>query len=233
MKDLKEYILMFIMVILLCLTVMMATRARADEHGAYLKNTIGLTHMQNMTTNHDDYAGKAKLKRLTPVVGMGIGYDFGNSYRVEAIVDYYFLFSHKELGSMPSLDFDLTLDTKVTDFVVNVFKDIELSTNSKFFIGVGGGVSSIQDECHGQCQCKTNGQVHQMLPSAYGRHVNRFTYRLTTGASYKVKDNVILELSYNYLNLGKNKPKYIDGIPNIMPRRFIAHNGTLGVRCYL
>ena len=49
----------------------------------------------------------------------------------------------------------------------------------------------------------------------------------------KLNPNVIAELSYNYFNLGNNKPKVIDGLNNIQHRNYTVHNVLLGCRIKL
>ena len=60
--------------------------------------------------------------------------------------------------------------------------------------------------------------------------MNRIAYKITLGTEYKMSDNYTAELSYNYFNLGYNKPQKINGIDNVQYRRYGIHGVILGIR---
>lgn len=202
--------------------------ARAEE-GMYLKLTAGLNHINKSYHKDSLYNGELKLKRFFPVVGLGVGYEFDNNIRIETMIDYYFLFSQRETSKLHNEDtkFNLNLDTKISDLVVNIYKGYRVSDKMVHYVGVGAGVSSIQDEGTGFMQ---QDGLHTVLVPAYGKYVYRPTYRFMVGTSYELHKGIQCELSYNYLMLGKNKPQKIEGINNIKKRQFNVHNITFGIR---
>jgi len=210
--------------------LLLASTVTQAKEGAYVKAAIGLNHI-NKTYHKDSlYSGELKLKRYFPVVGLGAGYEFSNDVRIETMVDYYFLFSQAERSTMGDMKFKLNLDTKISDWVVNFYKGFPINDKFKYFCGLGLGIASIQDEGTGYV---SQDGVDTVLVPAYGKHVYRFTHRLVTGIEYRLYECLYGELSYNYLLLGSNKPQKIDGVDNILKRKFKVHNITLGLRLAL
>lgn len=198
------------------------------EEGPYFKFSAGVNQSRANKVTQGEYVGKLKLRKFFPVVGIGGGYDFGNGLRIESIFDYYFQFTHQENGEFRDIKFNLNLDTQISDLVVNLYQTFPIYKNANVFVGFGCGVSSIKDEGTGIAKDK-HGEVTVLVPS-YGSHVYRFTHRFIGGMEWELHKDMKCELSYNYLNLGKNKPQLVNGIPSITPRQFIVHNVTLGLR---
>jgi len=219
---------LFITAILILTSIASTLSARAEE-GMYLKLAAGLNHINKSYHKDSLYSGELKLKRFFPVVGLGVGYEFEDNLRIETMIDYYFLFSQRETSKLHNDDvkFHLNLDTKISDLVVNIYKGYKINDKLVHYIGIGGGISSIQDEGTGFMQ---QDGLHTVLAPAYGKHVYRPTYRFMLGTSYELHKGIKFELSYNYLMLGQNKPQKIEGVDNIRKRQFNVHNTTLGIR---
>lgn len=198
------------------------------EVGPYFKFSAGVNQSRDQKVTQGEYVGKLKLRRFFPVMGIGGGYEFDNGLRIESLFDYYFQFTHQENGKLHDTRFNLNLDTRITDLVVNIHQSFPVNEDVNGFIGGGCGISSIKDEGTGLAR-ESDGKVSVLAPS-YGRHVYRFTYRFTGGIEYDLRKGIRAELSYNYLHLGKNKPQLINGGPSITPRQFRVHNMTFGIR---
>lgn len=213
-------------------TITFITTTVKAEEGLYFKLAAGLNHINKSYHKDSLYTGELKLKRFFPVIGLGAGYEFEDNLRIETMIDYYFLFSQAETSKLHNTDtkFHLNLDTKISDLVVNIYKGWYINDKLMPFVGVGAGISSIQDEGTGFAH--ENG-IHNVLAPAYGRHVYRPTYRIIVGTSYELHKGINLELSYNYLMLGQNKPQKVEGVNNILKRNFNIHNTTLGIRFLL
>jgi len=138
---------LLITTIIMLASIASITTTRAEE-GAYVKLAAGLNHINKSYHKDSLYNGELKLKRFFPVVGLGAGYEFDNDFRIETMIDYYFLFSQRETSNVHNEDikFHLNLDTKISDLVVNIYKGFKVNDKLVYFVGVGGGVSSIQDE---------------------------------------------------------------------------------------
>jgi len=205
------------------------------ENNVYIKANIGTNHIK--TVNYqNDIDGNIKLKRQFPVVTLGIGCFLEDNLRMDLSLDYYFLFSQIQTTNRPETEFTyatknyVSLDTKISDLMLNVYKDIPITTKTNIFLMAGGGVSSIKDESYGVL---TYNDQQEVLRNAYGKHVYRLAYKLGLGVDYKFHDNIIGEISYAYYDLGKNKPMIIDGLPNITKRSFKVHSFTTGIRIAL
>jgi opacity protein-like surface antigen len=219
---------LLITAILILTSITSIPSARAEE-GLYLKLAAGLNHINKSYHKDSLYSGELKLKRFFPVIGLGVGYEFEDNLRIETMIDYYFLFSQRERSKhhVHNADFHLNLDTKISDLVVNVYKGYRTNDKLLHFVGIGAGISSIQNEGTGFMQ---QDGLHTVLAPAYGKHVYRPTYRFMVGTSYELNKGIKCELSYNYLMLGKNKPQKVEEVDNILKRNFNVHNTTLGIR---
>ena len=215
----KKYLLMIIL--------MINGVANADNN-AYLKASIGMNHIPKQKIKDNRLEGSLKLRQSFPVIGIGIGYEFDDLLRIETVFDYYFLFTQLEKSRIDTHTFNINLNTKISDLMVNVIKEVKLSNKSNIFIGGGVGVSSIQDEATGYSHAQNS--EYEILQPVHGKHVYRFAYKITTGIDYQLREGVKGEIAYNFYNLGKNKSIKIDNIDNIKNRRFLIHNLTLGLR---
>jgi opacity protein-like surface antigen len=213
----KRYILSIILII--------SSVANADN--LYLKNTVGLNYIPTSQVQNNMLGGSLKLKESFPVVGFGIGYEFDNLLRIETVFDYYFLFTQLERTQQEDEIYNISLNTKISDVMINVIQGIQISDRAKCFIGGGVGVASIQDEGTGYVQIL---DTIEILQPTYGKHVYRLAYKFTSGLDYKIRDGVTGEIAYNFYDLGKNKPKQIEDMDNMQKRRFLIHNITLGLR---
>ena len=143
-----------VITVILTLTSIASIPSVRAEEGLYLKLAAGLNHINKSYHKDSLYSGELKLKRLFPVIGLGVGYEFEDNLRIETMIDYYFLFSQRESSKhhVHNADFHLNLDTKISDLVVNVYKGYRANDKLLHFVGVGAGISSIQDEGTGFMQ---------------------------------------------------------------------------------
>ena len=74
--------------LILILSILTAAYSSHAEEGIYLKGSMGLNHINKSHHKDNIYMGELKLKRFFPVLGLGIGYEFANNFRVETMVDY-------------------------------------------------------------------------------------------------------------------------------------------------
>lgn len=213
----KKY-LITLLSCLMCLT----TKVYAHE-GVYLKTSIGLNYIPKQNIKDNQLVGNLTLKQKFPVIGLGIGYQTEDLWRVEMALDYYFLFTQTEKSMIDDLNYNVNINTKISDLMINIYKGFELSDKTSVFFGGGVGVSSIQDDATGYF--KFDDESYQVLEPTKGKHVYRYAYKLTCGIDYKLKESITGEISYNFYKLGKNKSHL-----NIIQHSFNNHNLTLGVR---
>jgi opacity protein-like surface antigen len=225
-KYIIEIIIASVLVTVCALIIINSKDAYAGE--PYIKASIGMNHIQKQKIKDNKLQGSLKLKQPFPVIGIGAGYEFDSNLRIETVFDYYFLFTQAEKSRLDSDTYNINLSTKISDLMLNIIQGIELSNKANLFVGGGIGISSITDEATGYKQDLD--LSYDILQPTQGKHVYRFTYKVTTGIDYKLRDGVTGELTYNFYNLGKNKPCQVEGINNIQKRRFLIHNLTLGLR---
>ena len=116
--------------------------------------------------------------------------------------------------------------------MLNGYKDIVTIKGFTPFIGGGIGVSTLNEKATGYVVTEED-QLHIPLESTKSNSVRRISYKLTVGTHFKLDDNVTMEVSYNYINLGRNKPRVIEGINNVQSRNYAVHNMLLGLRVKL
>ena len=220
-----ELIIICALIIAFTVMIISSKNARAEP---YIKTSIGMNHIQKQITNDNKLQSSLKLKQPFPVIGFGVGYEFDNNFRIETIFDYYFLFHQAEKSRSGDEVYNINLSTKISDLMVNMTKGVKLSDKASLFVGGGVGISSIIDEATGYKQDSDN--AYEILQPAEGKHVYRFAYKFTTGIDYELRNGVTSELSYNFYNLGKNKPCKINDVDSMHKRRFVIHNLTLGLR---
>jgi opacity protein-like surface antigen len=220
-----EFIIICALIIAFTVMIIRSKNACAET---YIKTSIGMNHIKKQTINDNKLQGSLKLKQPFPVIGFGVGYEFDNNIRIETIFDYYFLFHQAEKSRLGDEVYNINLSTKISDLMVNITKGVELSDKANLFVGGGVGVSSIIDEATGYKQDSDN--AYEILQPAEGKHIYRFAYKFTTGIDYELRNGVTSELSYNFYNLGKNKPRKINDVDSIHKRKFVIHNLTLGLR---
>jgi opacity protein-like surface antigen len=206
------------------------TKAKAQENQFYIKGGTGINTINPFKIKDDDYKGKIKVVHAFPLIEVGAGYQFADGIRVETVFDYYFLFHSKEKAADSfNNKYNIEGKTKSHAFFVNAYKDITTYGDITPFVGGGIGVSTLQEKNKGYAITDED-NLHIPLESAKSKKINRLAYKLTLGADYKVSDDYTAELSYNYFNLGYNKPQKLNGEDNVQRRRYGIHGIILGIR---
>jgi len=116
-----------------------------------------------------------------------------------------------------------------TKLMFNGYKDIITIKGFTPFIGGGLGVSTLNEKANGYVVTREDG-LHIPLNTTKSKIVHRLSYKLTAGTHFKLSDNIRMELSYNFINLGRNKPRVIEGINNVQSRNYSVHNVLLGLQ---
>lgn len=193
----------------------------------YVKMGVGLNQISPIHFQTNDLNGKIKLASRFPLIQVGTGYDLTESIRTELSLDHYFLFLSDEVSTNTSGDaFKLNYKTKISAALLNGYKDITNFGIFTPFIGGGIGVSFLQDKATG-IGTNTESGISEIIIPMYSQKVYRFAYKLTAGVDIDLTDNSTIELSYNYLNLGRNKPRMLE---SMIARDYLVHNLTTSVR---
>ena len=202
------------------------------QNGFYLKGGVGLNNIKTAKFSNHDFEGKIKLSDSFPLIESGIGCQFDNGIRIEAVFDYYFLFRTLETSINPELDiFKISSKTKADSLMVNIYKDITTIGNFTSFVGGGIGLAHLKESASGYAISNEDNVIYTL--ESLNKQRNQFSYKLSIGFDIKLNDRIKGEASYNYFNLGNNKKKVIGGVKNIGNRIYEIHNITLGLRIAL
>lgn len=232
MKYLKHILITIALVPFITASYFVFTQsgAKAAENQFYLKGGTGLNTINPFQIRDDDYKGKIKVSHAFPLIELGAGYKLADGMRIEGVFDYYFLFYSKERASdLIGNKYAIESKTKAHAFFLNGYKDITNIGNFTPFVGGGIGISTLQEQASGYAVSILD-DMHYPLDKVKSKRVNRFAYKLTFGIDYAMSRDYHSELSYNYMNLGYNKPKKLDGIDNMQHRRYGVHGIILGLR---
>jgi len=208
--------------------IIMITNSQDACAESYIKTSVGMNYVNKQTISNNKLQSNLKLKQPFPVIGLGVGYEFDNNFRIETTFDYYFLFHQVEKSRLASEVYNINFSTKISDLMLSIIRGVKLSDKANLFVGGGIGVSSIVDEATGYK--KDLDSIYEILQPLQGKHVYRLAYKFTTGIDYELKSGLIGEMSYNFYNLGKNKSCKINDLDAVHKRRFTIHNLTLGIR---
>lgn len=220
--SMKKYILSS------CLIV--STALASENNNLYAKVGTGLNQINPIVIQTNDLNGKIKLSNKFPLVEAGLGFQLTDSIRTELVFDHYFLFCSEENSSNIFGDtFKVNYKTKISSLMFNGYKDIITTGTFTPFVGGGIGISFLHDKATGSGKNSAN-EVFELLDPVSSQQVHRFAYKITAGVDVKLTDNSTLDLSYNYLNLGRNRPRVLEGINNMIARDYLVHNLTASVR---
>jgi opacity protein-like surface antigen len=202
--------------ILLLTTLALISNAKA-ENNFYLKGGMGLNDIKTKQFSNHDFEGKVKLSNSFPLIEAALGYKFINGIRIEALLDYYFLFSINELSRDSSKNtFQVAIKSKADSAMLNIYKDIVSIGTLTPFVGGGIGAAYFKEGASGYAISEDD----TMIPlERINKKTYNFAYKLTLGTDIKLNDYTTAEISYNYFNLGKSKTintsKYIYEIQNL------------------
>ena len=193
----------------------------------YVKMGVGLNQINPIHFQTNDLNGKIKLANRFPLIQIGTGYDLTDSIRTELSLDHYFLFLSDEVSTNVVDDnFKLNYKTKISAAMLNGYKDITKYGIFTPFMGGGIGISLLQDKATG-IGTNTESGISEIISPMHSQKVYRFAYKLTAGVDIDLTDNSTLDISYNYLNLGRNKPRMSE---SLIARDYLVHNLTASVR---
>lgn len=211
-----------------CLIV--STAASGENNNLYAKIGTGLNQINPIAIQTNDLNGKIKLAHNFPLVEAGLGLRLTDSIRTELVFDHYFLFYSEENSSNAFDDsFKISYKTKISALMFNGYKNIITAGRFTPFIGGGIGISFLDDKATGSGKNIAE-ELFEILDPVSSQKVHRFAYKLTAGVDIALTDNATLDLSYNYLNLGRNKPRILESMNNMIARDYLVHNLTASIR---
>ena len=211
-------------------SLLLVSTALASNMDLYSKIGTGINTIVPLKIQTNDINGKIKLEHKFPLIEFGGGMYLSDSIRSEVLFDHYFMFHSKEVSTNTIGDkFEIDYKTKISTLMFNTYKNIITVDRFTPFIGGGVGVSFLHDKASGVGYNLGHGIV-AILDSTSSQAVTRFSYKLTAGVDIKLNENTVLDISYNYLNLGCNRPRILEGVNNMEARDYLVHNLVISAR---
>lgn len=207
--------------------VLTSTAYATNEDKFYVKMGIGLNQIHPIHFQTNDVNGKIKLITRFPLIQIGIGHNLEDSIRTELVLVHYFLFVSDEISTNAHNDvFKLNYKTKINAAMLNWYKDIHNFSSITPFISGGIGVSFLQDNSTGIGTNVESG-ISEIVTPMCSQKVYRFAYKLSAGVDINLNNKSTLGLSYNYIYLGRNKPRIVE---TMIEREYRVHNLTANIR---
>ena len=196
--------------------------ALADDSGFTLRVDAGvaITNATKLRSTYGDGATLASLGVIEAsfgdpfVLGLGVGYQFNPWLRADVTGEYrqsvhYHASSTYQLvgaapcptGGIPFCGNDATAAAKTGLFLANGYIDLGDWAGVTPYIGAGVGVAAYQISAM-KDQAFYPADAFSFAPKASG---SNFAWSLTAGASYHLSANLVLDLSYRYVNMGTYK----------------------------
>lgn len=188
---------------------MLATPAMAyaddDEPGIYVRGNLGYG-MHSDADFTDDFVGDVESEGGA-TGSLGLGYDFGEHWRLEA--DYASLFTDLgQIGQVESSFAKLNTDTAM----VNAIYDFDFDAFDNFKPYVGAGIGLVRGQLSAQAHSFTDptGVGFINTPVCAGTDFacgikdsdSSLGWQLLAGLGYEISDNLTWDTHYRYLNAG-------------------------------
>lgn len=212
-----------------------------DFGGWYLRGDIGFSNQSVKNLNNALYSSLTSLNQTTGfdsagIFGLGAGYQFNNWFRADVTGEYRGKSNFHGLdiitfdnGGAPGFGSDkYTASKSEWLFLANAYADLGTWYCVTPFIGAGVGmsrntISNFVDQGVGSLFPPGSGVGPSL---AYGDTASKwnFAWALHAGLAYKVSNNLTLEMSYRYVNLGSGTTgdlRAFDGTNNVVnPMQF-------------
>ena len=193
----------------LSLMVSAPVSANDDDRGFYLRGNAGYgIHTEDGISGDitSDVAGIGVESEGDPSYSVGLGYDFGNSWRLEVDTDYL----QTDLGAIAELP-GSSAKLRTTSVMLNALYDFNEGGRIQPFIGAGVGLVNGNASLVAHDFVNANGL--NTTPACVGpRTVNQaescniqdfdrgFGWQLLAGLGYRLTDNLTWDTHYTFLN---------------------------------
>lgn len=218
-----------------------ASSALAGAGDFYAKGTVGYAKFNNEKLKIEGAPTdleKMKSKSGGAAFGIGAGYYITDIVRADLMLEHFSNMQHKSLatvalpanGSRPAGSYNaaVKLKSRATTAMVNGYVDFADVSDVKFFAGVGLGVVKFDTKVNFSLKHSTTGAVISDETTKL-KTKKVMTYALHLGASTQVVDNVNVDLTYSWRDLGSLKHKD-SGITDSGNFPYRGHHVALGIR---
>jgi opacity protein-like surface antigen len=205
----------------------------AEFGGWYLRGDIGMSSQSVKNLDNALYSTLTSLNQRTGfdsagIYGVGVGYQFNNWFRGDITGEYrgksnfhgLDLTTYNDTGTVQQGSDNYTGSKSEWLFLANGYVDLGTWYCVTPFVGAGVGMS--RNTISNFTDTGLNGTAaFGPLPGfAYGDTASKwnFAWALHAGLAYKVTNNLTLEMSYRYVNLGNGVTGDLtrfDGVNNV------------------
>ena len=191
------------------LSISLFTSAAVQANaGWYVSGDVGTQVGQNEASHSGTNSANTPSYDLdgNTLGGVAVGYDTGNKFRFEGELRKRKLntdtSTQNGLATRSGDTFNIDGEDESVTLMANVLYDIHTASKVKPYLKAGVGYS----------KHKTNAQLDGSFPSFGGFELNdwdypegddtNFTWALGAGVSYPVKQNLSIDLEYQYIDMG-------------------------------
>lgn len=172
--------------------------------GWYIRADIGMTnqdvdHLDNALYPGSGVVNQSKEFDSGMLIGAGLGYQFNNWLRADFTGEYRGKTAFRGLDLFPG-------QTQVDDYygsksewlyLANVYFDLGTWSCFTPFVGVGVGMAKVTIHDFRDVNVATSGLAYASDASQWN-----LAWAFHAGVAYEISQNLMLELSYRYVNLG-------------------------------
>lgn len=237
----KNKLLLILSIFFLSCSISLANHR---NNNFYLKTIVTASKLDDIKVIEQDIDFHLNQEsKLSPLMGIGMGYYFNDYIRVDLIFEHLDFNFNEQTSNFNYTENDtFTIGTKSirrkargNSLMFNSYIDLINREAFKIFIGAGVGRVQIKERVSNLISgnATANDQIYD-IPLIVETHTSKtstnFAHSLMIGTDIKVDPEISLELMYSYKDFGKPKYKRED-ISNISPtKRYKGHNFSIGIR---
>jgi opacity protein-like surface antigen len=197
--------------------------ALAEDSGFYMRFDAGVanTNATRLRSTYGDLQGPASIG--DPFLwGLGAGYQFSGWLRGDVTGEYrpgvhYHAYSTTQFvgaafcptGGPVFCGDETSATVKTGLFLANGYIDIGNWSGVMPYVGAGAGLAAYQISAM-KTVALAPADAFSLAPNASG---SNFAWSLTAGAAYHLSPNLLVDISYRYVNIGRFKTGAIACIP--------------------
>lgn len=218
--------------------------ANSRKNNFYLKTIVTASKLDDVKVIEQDMNFNLDhASKLSPLIGMGIGYYINDYTRVDFIFEHL-NFNFKEETSSFNYTENNTSTTGAksirrkahgNSLMFNSYIDLLNRGAFKIFVGAGVGAVQIKEKVCNLISgnATTNDQIYTfplITETFISKTSTNFAHSLMIGTDIKVNPEISLELMYSWKDFGKTKYKIKDKEKIPEKNRYKGHNFSIGIR---
>lgn len=187
--------------------------------GAYLMVNTGFSQSRDAGEDLNDDVNN------TIIVGIGVGYKFGNALRADIGLGYRPNYSVEHAEPFDGYTETADGDVSALTGLASLYYDVDTSSRVTPYVGGGIGFSRNKISNLAIGYETEEGSLTVPVPNETS---TSFAWHLSTGIGVSLDENTVADLGYRYIDLGKVESGEIDGVAYGGDLR--AHEAQIGLR---